>query len=392
MKHRKLLLTACTLVVAAACCWSAYFIVSAYTVEREPVQLRLSGVDLDFELSSIEPSPFGITKAPDTRRLPVALAYVDEEKTNDTQIAVSGGTSKLEGHVIGPKTTQKKVASNPRDENAFSIEETVEEGQPIAGARVQLERHTSEGSGTLEVVTNADGYWKANDLLGGRYRVRAWVPNELATLEPSVIFIPEQSRNDEEAQTLLEKQASGEIRREDVGFAHTLDFELQKVDPQPQLELLDAGPIYRGLSGTVAVHLVQRVVDAEGVIVTQPVSGASVTMSASSLVSLDSRTAKRTDAGGVAYYGVKCNGTGQPTAVVSSGEIKKRVNLPACIAVPPPPEPKPVPETGETASTDESSATSASTAKKTTSSQSQTTESKTTKAQTTKTNKGSADA
>src|SRR5687768_15599325 len=103
------------------------------------------------------------TDLPDTRG--VDLAGVNAFPTGPIEIPVRGGDSTLEGTITGPDG-------------------------PVPGAQVLLERFVGEHSGALEVVSRPDGTWRARDIHGGRYRVRAWQAPRLGMTESHVLFIP----------------------------------------------------------------------------------------------------------------------------------------------------------------------------------------------------------
>src|SRR5437899_6439356 len=46
---------------------------------------------------------------------------------------------------------------------------------PVPGAIVELDRWTGDRFASVQVPTAADGTWNVQHVLGGRYRVRAWL-------------------------------------------------------------------------------------------------------------------------------------------------------------------------------------------------------------------------
>ncbi len=260
-------------------------VVEAYTTPPSTLDIRLSGVDLSIEETDVGPSPFEVPAAPDTRRRPLAVLFTTTTTTAPPVIEMEEGDTTLKGTVVGPDG-------------------------PAVGAVVRIERHTSEGLGSVDVRAGATGEWIAEGLPGGRYRVRAWLPG-LATTNGSSVFFAD---------------AESEV---------VADFALQEVDPAPIIELLDGGPIYERTSARVAVEITQQVVDADGLVATTPVIGSAVSLVPSGEVALESGSTKITGADGLAWFDVGCRRTGSPTATARFGAYSARLSLPACKPVPP---------------------------------------------------------
>lgn len=245
------------IVVSVAVMWSSRtYVTDAYETTPNTLQLRLSGVDLAVTQSELEPSPYDIPAAPDTRHRPPPALSTTEPTGLPATVALTGGTASLRGVVTGP-------------------------AGPIAGALVGIERHTSHGIGTARLATGEDGDWSIGKLPGGRYRVRAWVPNLMTMGGSEVTFLAD-------------------------GQALAFEFSLWGVDPSPTMELIDGGPIYDGLSGTVAVAVSQRAVDADGLIVTTPTPGLLVTVQVSPEMTLASNPLQFTDGQGAARFILAC--------------------------------------------------------------------------------------
>ncbi len=130
-----------------------------------------------------------------------------EGRTPVEEVEITGGESTLSGRVTGPDG-------------------------PVAGATVRLERFVGDAMATLDVVSNADGTWRApqvgtpapaatvppgptvpgqlptipppttapppppvtsatgpQGIFGGRYRVRAWRAPDLALTTPQILFV-----------------------------------------------------------------------------------------------------------------------------------------------------------------------------------------------------------
>ncbi|MGI9613726.1 MAG: carboxypeptidase-like regulatory domain-containing protein [Acidimicrobiales bacterium] len=313
-------------------------VIDAYENEGQSgAEVQLGGVDLTFELSPIEASPYEVVAAPDTRRAAITDTFATEvapavepapppepgEDDSDgdgsdgdgseapaptvvTQPPVTiepppiyGGTAQLTGFITGP------------------------EGR-VPFATVRLERHTSEGMVTKDVVTDSNGRWAAARLLGGRYRVRAWAAQDDLAMPGSQVFFLDEGAN------------------------RQTDLALDEVSADPRVELIEAGSIYVGLRGTVAVSLTAQRVDEDGRVVVDGLPGTVVVFEPSPGV-ITSPTVALTDADGVARFSVRCVDEGRPSVNVRhSADVKERPDdpdrvhsfaLPACVPIPPPPPP-----------------------------------------------------
>ena len=277
------------LITGLSAMWASRdFVATAYEERESRGQLRLTGLDLTIEPSEIEPSPFWIDNAPDSRQVALSVTQNDVEIEPASPIKIVGGESRLSGVVVGPDG-------------------------PIPFATIRLERHTSEGTIGVDVTSDGVGRWTARQLQGGRYRVRAWRPGEATMAGSEVLFL--------EAKEWA-----------------TLDLELDEVDPTPTLSYTDRGKIYQGLSGTIAISVTTRTVDDEGISVIAGLPGAIVTVSPSSGVVIGPVVAV-TDGDGVARFTVRCLGLGRPFVIASHGELQQSFGLPECVPIPPPPPP-----------------------------------------------------
>lgn len=300
------------LVVGLGAVWvNRLWVVDAYRTDRAAQPVRLSGVDLAYRATEIEPSPFSIPRAPDTRSSPSPVVLDGATTPPPATPSLQGGSARLQGTVVGPDG-------------------------PVEGAVVRIERHTSAGVVGVDVLSDQDGGWQIGPLAGGRYRVRSWVPGLLTMTRSEVRFV-----------------ADDEV----ADFA----FTLAPADPTPGFEFVHAGPLYDDVPGTVAVVLSWKSIDQEGLVVTNPVPGAEVTIHTTAQVEVVSPQPVLTDGAGAARVQLRCIPTGwspQPAATASptptpapavgpagtltatSGQIGATFALPGCQPVPPPaPEP-----------------------------------------------------
>ncbi|MGF1595659.1 MAG: hypothetical protein ACFCVK_01815 [Acidimicrobiales bacterium] len=281
---------ALTLIVGLGVMWSERsHLVDAYTsTEARAVPVRLDGLDLAMEPSEIEPSPYTVAVAPDTRRVALDLTPDDGPPPEANDVAVTGGTGRLSGVVTGADG-------------------------PARSATVRLERHTDEGVATVDLRTDAAGRWSAGRLLGGRYRVRAWQGDIAASPGSQVLF--------------LHDRASVE-----------LPLTVAPVDPTPVMTFADGGDIHVGLTGTVAVSVTAATVDENGIAVVAGLAGAIVTLTPSPGVTLTPPVVVA-DTDGVARFTMTCNGLGTASATATHDGASTTFGLPRCIPLPPPPPP-----------------------------------------------------
>ena len=270
------------------------YVTEAYEVSENPLQVRLSGVDLEITPTDVGPSPFAVPASPDTRRnvLPAIAPTgpVEGEEEEVVEIDMSDGEARLFGTVSGPDG-------------------------PIAGATVGIERITSEGIGELRVFSNGEGRWSANRMPGGKYRVRAWIPGISTSGGSEVRYL----EHDEKAE---------------------FNFTVLAVDPTPTIEFVHGGPIFAHHSGSVAMVMTTRVINENGVVVTSPVSGALVSVVTTSGVSVSTSPISLTDGNGMASFTLTCVGVSSGgTITATSGVLSQTFNLPGCQAIP---QPEPV--------------------------------------------------
>lgn len=262
----------------------------------EPLNLR----PLTFSSATIPPGDDGalaLALAPDTSGEDVERVTVDEPEV--TEPAVSGGTARLSGQVTG-----------------LDVDDAGE---------VRLTRVTDGGRRQRTVPVAGDRTWSAEDLPGGRYRVRALVPGVRASQGSLVVFI-----------------ADGEHRRLDLAVT----------TPPERLEFEMVGPETMTLEvpAVVAVTAGRQVVDSDGRSVLVPVDGAAVNASFSPVVALLSSNAVVTDGGGAARFLLTCQTTGQAAVTFTAGALTTGdpaagepaaapqvavMTLPPCVATPP---------------------------------------------------------
>lgn len=259
------------------------FVLDAYRQDDDgPAELRLSGVTLDFEKTDIPASPYVVHTAPDTRRRPMSLLFTAPEVD---PVDMVGGESRISGIV--------------------RIDD-----EPASSALVRLERHTSTGTGVRDVIVGADGRFSARSLPGGRYRVRAWIPGKATMTASDVFFL--------EAEEAISRS-----------------YNLPLVDLEPRVEFVNGGTMTVGLTGGFGVVITRNDVDADGILISAPVTGVEVSASFTDDVTPLSPLVVPTDESGLAQFRMRCvrAGTGRATVTIDS-EVRT-VALASCIPMPP---------------------------------------------------------
>lgn len=272
------------------------YVIDAYREPAESQQVTLSGVDLAVTRSRLGQSPFVIPAAPDTRvEPPPALAFAPSADQYPV-VPLAGGDVNLSGVVTGPDG-------------------------PVEGASVEIQRHTADGVAQRTVSTDENGAWEATGLVGGRYRVRAWLSGVLAMGASEVAFLTEDD-------------------------SRQYEFELWGIDPSPELELVTNEALYLNIPTTMAVVYTRPVIDDRGVVVATPVPAQPIVVSASQAVTIFSDSTDITGVDGVARFAIVCtqlSGEGAfntGVVIARAGELVQTFPMPPCVLPPEPEEPE----------------------------------------------------
>lgn len=256
--RRSIVLLVVVVVVVAACSSNDPF---AELPEPDPV-------DLESTTTTAAPSLAGIP-------LPSVRG------TTTTTIALGPGPMTIVGKVEGPEGV-------------------------VAGAFVELERLVGDKSASTRVPTAADGTWNLANVLGGRYRVRAWRVPDLAS-RTQVVFI---------AST---RERAVELRVEPVGGVR-VDA---AVAPDPPI--VDE-------QVNLNVRVAERTVDADGIVRDAPLAGVSVAIGGSGRWESDSPNPSTTGGDGTATFLLTCEDEGdQPLFATLSGGDSHALTISACV-------------------------------------------------------------
>jgi hypothetical protein len=178
---------------------------------------------------------------------------------------------------------------------------------PVAGAVVHLDRITDAGTSSVEVPTAVDGTWNLGNVLGGRYRIRAWLAPTLGMAKATFVFL-EQPNPKPVVLTLQQ-------------FGGTVVDWAMAPNPPPVEERVN-----------LKVRVTNRTVDSQGFIDRSPVYATSVMLTGGGRWRLYSENPQLTDVDGSAVFELACREAGpQPLAVQLENGETKTLDLPACV-------------------------------------------------------------
>lgn len=158
----------------------------------------------------------------------------------------------------------------------------------VAGAVVRVERLVGDAVQLREARTGQDGTFVLEGVPGGRLRVRAFAPPSLTMLEPDIFFLADGDQRDLRLAV-----------REHAGLVVLSD-----VTPRAPTA---------GSNVSLAVRVLRRVVDEQGIARTEPIPGVPLQLSASGWVFLNGQASTGGD--GVAVFTFRCE---QATSVSAS--------------------------------------------------------------------------
>ena len=199
-----------------------------------------------------------------------------------TTIAIGPGRATMRGTVVGPDG-------------------------PVPGAVVHAERLVGESAAVLDVVTNPDGTWEMKDILGGRYRVRAWRAPDLALTQPQVFFL-------------------------DGAENKPLNISLARHQGVAASAAIAPNPPVVGSPANLIVQVTMRGVDDRGIVRASPVAGVPVELFGAGDWRVSTPNPTSTDGGGRARWQLVCRRPGaQPLSVVVNDAESFPLSLPACV-------------------------------------------------------------
>lgn len=206
--------------------------------------------------------------------------------------------------VMGSTTTSVAIGPGP-----LTIVGRVEGPDGVvAGAVVLLERLVGDGSTSVRVPTAPDGTWNLADVLGGRYRVRAWRTPDLVTSRPAVVFL----------------EAGAEPRAVDLRLDPVGGVRVE-VAVAPDPPVVDEAV-------NVKVRVAERTVDGEGMVRDAPSPGALVTISGSGDWVVDAPNPSTTSSDGTVTFRMTCRSEGaQPLFATIDGDESYALAIQPCV-------------------------------------------------------------
>ena len=217
----------------------------------------------------------------------VELARVSG-RTTTTTIPIGPGGATIDGNVLGPTG-------------------------PVPGATVHIERLVGDAVGVADIQSDPAGHYHMQGILGGRYRVRAFVPHpiDLAQTQPVIFFL-----------------ANTE--------AKPLNLQVTPFTGVAVISAIAPNPPFTGEQSQLVVQVTLESVDPGGVVRGQPVPGAKVELFGTGDWQLLTDNPATTDGSGRVTFLVRCRSAGpQPLSVVVNDADNVALNVPPCVDPPP---------------------------------------------------------
>jgi hypothetical protein len=177
---------------------------------------------------------------------------------------------------------------------------------PVGGATVEVERFVGDASSTARVNAGRDGRWSLPNILGGRYRVRAWRVPDQTMAAPTIFFL------------------GGAENR-------TLNLSVQTFSGPVVTSSIAPDPPVVNRPANLVVDVSNRAVDAQGVGRADPAAGVSVQLGGTGGWQVTSPNPTSTDRGGQVTWQLTCQTGGtQPLSVSLNGAAPLPIDVPAC--------------------------------------------------------------
>ncbi len=177
---------------------------------------------------------------------------------------------------------------------------------PVGGATVEVQRLVGDASATARVTAGPDGRWALPNILGGRYRVRAWRAPDQTMATPAIFFL------------------GGSENR-------TLDLGVQSFSGPVVTSAIAPNPPVVDQPANLVIDVGDRAVDAQGVGRADPAAGVSAQLDGTGSWQVTGPNPTTTDRNGQASWQLTCQAGGtQPLAVSVNGAASLPVDVPAC--------------------------------------------------------------
>jgi carboxypeptidase family protein len=177
----------------------------------------------------------------------------------------------------------------------------------IAGATVQIERIANGASASTTVQSLDDGTWSLPQVLGGRYRVRAWRAPDLAQTTWSALFL-----------------GSTESK--------TVPLHVRSVGGLSVDASIAPNPPVVGQDANLVVLVTVKMVDDQGVVRATPQENVEVDLITNGAWRLFSPNPTATDSRGEAGWSVRCRASGHQSLAVSVGTQTVPLPINDCVS------------------------------------------------------------
>ena len=255
---------------------------------------RYAFVVLLVALAACSSGPGALPKVPDLIR-PAATTTTEVDFSQiplkgvsgrgpTTSIAMGPGQATLSGRVVG-------------DDGA------------VAGASVQIERIANGATASMTLLSAEDGTWSLPQILGGRYRVRAWRAPDLAQTTWTAAFL-----NASETKSI-------DLRVRTVGG---LNVEASIAPDPPRL----------GDDANLVVLVTVKEVDSQGVVRAAPQVNVDVDLVTSSGWRILTENPTTTNGRGEAAWNLRCRATGRQPIAVNLGTQTIPLDVSSCVENP----------------------------------------------------------
>lgn len=211
------------------------------------------------------------------------------------------------GAVGGVTTLTISLTPGAANMNGQVLDDT---GAPVPGATVHLERLVGNQVATVDIPAAADGTWKAQGIIGGLYRVRAWRPPDLAVVDPQIFFL---------------KATDSQI----------VNLQLQRFTGVQVTSNIAPNPPIVGQPANLVVLVTVSAVAADGTVHGQGKPGVQVELTGGGSWAVGGSVSQVTGPQGTATWAVTCTALGQQSlSVVVDATNSFPLGLPACAPVP----------------------------------------------------------
>ena len=242
------------------------------------------------------------------------------------------GCSKKEGKALpAPKAPETTTTTDPIDLTQVSITPIAMTGKPttttrpIGGGKASIFGRVVDTDGApvpqalvratyygdpanpevIEALALDDGTYRFDQVLGGRWRVRAWKAPTLATLEDNTFFL-----------SYTEQRA--------------LDLKVKAATDYVVTSSMAPNPPFIGSPVQLAVLVMSQTVDDNGAVHRSPVGGAAVTLNITGKWYLGTDDTEATDYSGRAAWTMTCTEVGQQPITAIVGGREYPLGIPPC--------------------------------------------------------------